>query len=61
MSVETVVYVESVTKGVAVYRVGLVRDGRTVDGPVGPAFTKPHEAARYAERLERRAAQEGAA
>lgn len=61
MNVEAIAYVESVTKGVAVYRVGVVRDGRTVEGPVGPAFAKPHEAARYAERMERRAAQESAA
>jgi hypothetical protein len=57
----TVAYVESVTKGVATYRVAWVRDGKRRDGPTGPSFTEPRQAVRYAERLERRAAQEAVA
>ena len=54
----TVAYVESVVKGVATFRVAWSRDGRTREGPVGPAFKTPREAARYAERLERQAKKE---
>ena len=35
------------------YRAGLTADGRHVR-PVGPEFTAPREAHRYAERIERR-------
>lgn len=56
----TVAYVESVVNGIATYRVAWVYDGRHREAPVGPSFSKPRDAARYARRLEGRTHREAA-
>lgn len=56
----TVCYVERNSES-TVYRVAWVADGLHRSAPVGPEFSKPYDAVRYAERLERQAQKESVA